>query len=76
MEKLQIQFDSDGYHLYKVAWDRYLVEHEGDDPLLLSPKAAKRWTEEHWPDRIVLIDGLDDGESGWGVIGDVIQTNP
>ena len=36
MGKLQIQFDSDGYHLYKVAWDRYQVEHEGDDPMLLA----------------------------------------
>ena len=75
MGKLQIQFDSDGYHLYKVAWDRYLVEHEGDDPMLLGPADAKRWTEEHWPERIVHIDGLDENEDGWNEFGRVIQFN-
>lgn len=73
MGKLQIQFDSDGYHLYKVAWDRYLVEHEGDDPMLLGPEATKRWTEDHWPDRIVDIDGLDEDDDGWGEACDVIS---
>ena len=76
MEKLQIQYDSDGYHLNKVAWDRYLVEHEGDDPLLLGPTDAKRWTEEHWPDRIVLIDGLDEDDDGWSAVGEVTPFIP
>ena len=70
MEKLQIQFDSDGYYLYKVAWDRYLVEHEGDDPMLLGPAATMRWAEENWPDRFVLIDGLDE-DDGWGEVGEM-----
>lgn len=68
MEKVQIQFDSDGYHLYKVAWDRYLVEHECNDPLLLDPENAKRWAEEHWPDRFVLIDGLDEVIDDWSEV--------
>ena len=73
MEKLQIQFDSDGYYLYKVAWDRYLVEHEGDDPMLLGPAAAKRWAEENWPDRFVLIDGLDEDDFGrWCELAEIL----
>ena len=72
MGKLQIQFDSDGYRLYKVAWDRYLVEHDGDDPMLLGPADAKRWVEEHWPDRIILIDGLDEDDD-WGEVCEVFS---
>lgn len=73
MDKFQIQFDSDGYHLYKVAWDRYLVEHEGDNPMLLGLADAKRWTEEHWPDRIVLIDDFDKEGDSWSEVCGVLQ---
>ena len=73
MGKFQIQFDSEGYHLYKVAWGRYLVEHDDDEPLLLGPADAKRWVGEHWPDRIVLIDGLDEDDSGWDASSEVIK---
>lgn len=62
MEKLQIQFDSDGYHLNKVAWNRFLVEQDGDDPLLFGSADAKRWVREHWTDRVVFVDGLDGDE--------------
>lgn len=75
MDKLQMQFDSEGNHLYKVACDRYLVEHDGDDPLLLGPADAKKWAEEHWPDRVVLIDGLvQDEELGEGC--EMLQFEP
>ena len=76
MEKLQIQFDSDGYHLYKVAWNRYLVEHEGDEPLLLGPADVERWAEDRWPDRVILIDGLDEYDSDCNDAGEVAPFNP